>query len=749
MKNYLGSRNSKNIKSQIAILITFVIAVIILMVIVFINISKVSEVKVATAKAVDTSALAIASSIGSMSHYLKENVLEGEEKICEWTFWVSLAKLIPSLVLATRSLPFELGQLVGESLFKKPSLSIQKAIRETFSEDMNVYNSVRENALYSAVASLQADDVRVVPVGGGIFCEDIDGDGSCDAGGRSFDLSGIDGIGNESSVDRFSAWYHAKRLPLMSEEGLRGKLDDFLSELEEYIKLSEWDDNKWIFNAASFTVKQIASGYGDIDVTCSSGSCPSWVFDAKDDRISISSIKESAKDGDGDYDPFGFLEEKFQSLSKRLKASYPEDISFCPDKPPWWCLWCTSDCAEVEAAVKHLTEFVAKIKEVLELPTSIREQTMNVWFAPFYDVDYTHSLEGGDHDIYDQLTLVSKHIFDWHTELSALNSEIISDIEKKRGECTWGRGSSVERYCYRDFPCANNKDKCGCHYCEGSSGGCGLHSCASFCCWCETSIICAWEGTYYTCCKKPPVCSSGDLYKHIPDWCNSHGAHDNCHHNCSKCSNDFSNGCEGDADNFQGELAHDNTSGPTEVGQAMEILEALWTAIDEIKREIKKFSDEMEAVLAGDDPLRNEIVYAWKGKDERQHLVRAAIENYPEKFPSIAERKNYWGLIKCFALENARNTAATDNPFHFTTARYDEDITVATWDMRYRKKLGEGEEFSKSSLGAIITDVFDDAKISVSNQLLVADLVGNYAIFSEVKGYYGPEKEDIRIERVQ
>ena len=749
MKKYFGSKNSRNIKSQIAIIITFVIAVIILMVIVFMNIAKVSEVKVVTAKAVDTSALAIASNIGSMSHYLKENVLEGHAEICEWTFWVSLVKLIPSLVFAIPSLPLELGQLVGESLFKKPSLSIQKAIRETFSEDMNIYNSVRESALYNAVASLQADDVRTVPIGGGIFCEDINGDGSCDAGGRSFDLSGIDGIENESSIDRFSAWYHAKRLPLVSEEGLRGKLDDFLSNLEEYIKLSGWDDAKWIFNDAAFTVKTIGPGYGDIDVTCSSDSCPSWVFDAEDDRISISSIKESEKDGDGNYDPFGFLEEKFHSLSMRLKTSYPGNISFCPDEPPWWCLWCTSDCAEVEAAVKHLTELVAKIKEVLELPISIRAQTMNVWFAPFYDVDYTHSLEGGEHDIYDQLNLANEHIFDWYAELEVLddgddeNDGIRDDIAEARGECTHGRGDDTTRECdsiYSPHCDPEAADKCNDYYYCGES---------DFCCddCCHESVVCAWEGIYWTCCETPPVCNNGDLYSTAPSWCPHTRKDDPCDESCTDCSNSWD--CTGESKNYQGLLAYNNTSGLTEVGQAMEILEALWTAIDEIKREIKKFSDELEAVLAGDDLLRNEIVYAWKGKDERQHLVRAGIENYPEKFPSIAERKNYWGLRKCFVLEDYENTAATENLFNFTTARYDEDMTIATWDMRYRKKLEEGEEFSKSSLEAIITDVFDDAEISESNQLRVTDLANNYAILSEVTIYYGPEKEDIRIESVK
>lgn len=711
----------KNIKSQVAIIVTFVIAVIILMVMVFINIAKVSEVKVASANASDTAALAIASKIGSMSHYLKEKPLEGNLSKCVFDFtinWTTLKNLIPALFTGTAPLNVHMAMIASpilQTTFTTSKL-ILEGIQKQFFENMSLYNSIREEALYGALVSLQKDDVLLKNAGGYNFCEDVDSDGNCDSGGEVFNLSRVRGIGKAKVVGRFFAWYHTKRLPLVSEEALKSEVEGFMTELKEYIDLGVLDRDAWVYPEASFVVEPAPSD-NNIKVTCSEASCPSWVVDKAQGRINVSSINEGQKSGEN-YIPGGFLKNKLWSLADRLNKKYPEEgfnIS-----------------SEIVATIGNFAEIVVRIKELFEEPVLDRAKTVDEWFEGFfYKDEYEYTSEGGKRDIYDQLTLVNHHIDKWLSDFKKIDELIRGVVPSPIGHNEYGLGSAASS-CYTQYNCCAS-------------------DCTKRCC--EANRNCSFAGVYCSACggSNPPVCNTGDLYGNIPAWCPLSSKSPGCSSSCGLCSTNSQ--CDTAACSFQGDLAHNNTSGYTEVGQAIEILKALESDVKELLILIEKFSDRKKTILEKDDDKRKEIVYAWKGKDGRRHLVRVAIKKYPTDLPMISEQRQYysWFIIpipqKCYVLENFENISSA-NPFEIHTASYDEDIAVGEWNMRYRKNL-ENEKFNQTHLDAIIIDVFDGGGLSEVNKNYVTDIVKNYAIVSETKGYYGPDKEDIYIEKVK
>ena len=752
MKNYFGLKNSKNIKSQIAIIITFAIAVIILMVIVFMNIAKVSEVKTLTARVSDSAALRLGSSIGSMANYLKQEALNGKEKICTLTFLGIFAFAAGLFVLTGGNLFIAiLGISVISGIGFSPdglkttftsSSSINKEIFETFSE-MSRHNSFREQALYEAISSLQTDDVLLAPIGpegGGIFAEDLDGDGEADSGGRWFDLSEIDEVKNAPVVGRFFAWYHERRLPLVSEQGLKAKINDFLDDLQEYISMEEWDSDKWIYKKVYFRIKED----GRFSIT---GTTPSWVKDS--DTINILSIDEADKDENNNYNPKGFLKEKFTDLAEDLEDDY--DLISCDQS---WLdkLWGNAKCGMIDAVIKDIRDLTAYTKEIVELPETSKVVDIAQWFeAKFYDEESTE-------DIYDRLTRSKDEIQNWIKELGDLDVGIRDDIPKPRGECSWGRGSGAGGSCYTRYGCSTSECGCTCCCSDDCTGGC---CCCNTCCYPSSyKSPCIWEGIYYTCCKNPPVCSNGDLYKKIPSWCSVHGDHSGCDSHCScTASNDFD--CSGVADDYQGLLAYNNTAGLTEVGQTIEVLIALKEDLDNIKILIENFSADIEVILAKDDALKNQIVYAWEGKIEegqergRRHLVSVKIDDYPEKLPYILEKEKdgWFSLWKCYELMEHEGS------FTVSASRYDESVSLSWWNMRYQKE--EGEDLAVADdLGTVIAIIQNDAQVPIENYKMAIDnlitgvdpslnRVLEKAIPSETKGYYGPDKKNIYIKRVK
>ncbi len=773
--NFFRKKPPLNQRSQIAVIITFVIAVIILFIVVFINITKVSQVKTSTSTSADKAALGLASQIGSMSHYyahtvLHDSTVDGKPEECsDWWDEFVVSKWV------------WLKGLVGiPSPGYTPSIPMEGSISDAFNT-MSNFNALRESALFQAAISLQSDDVTLLPLTGnpGFFYEDVNNSGAFDAGEPQYDLSSIPQMRKQNKVDRFTAWYYTKRLPWVSDDGLKRELDIFISKLKEFVDVDQWDSTKeWNIQKASYTIEPAepaatSTGIPKYRTTCTTD-CPAWVGglawpkedppDPESRKIRIVTIDRDDRDSNNNYNPTGgFLKDKFMGLAERLDSTGVYGLTFCIT-----IIGTTSytSCGDINGVIVDLTEFLGRTKELLDLPLSERiKGVREAWFARFYDFakhkpDRTSIDGSNDHDIYLRLTRDQNYLNTWITELEKLNrytdpitrivTGISKEIESKHGDCTWGQGYQVVSSC--DTRYAAVCGPCAWSYCGESAEACCVNKC------CHEPKPCAWEGIYYTCCQSPPVCSSGDLYGVKPGWCSTHGDRATwCTKSCSGCNVKNFN-CDGDAKSFQGQLAYDNTSGLTEVGQAIGILQALSDDIAYIQMTITRFADTVEQLAPKKDAVRNQLVYAWKDKSGSGHLVSVKIEGedagtvtgYPDQdLPYITESRD-WSYNKCRKLEDYEGS------FKIITSHYDQDIDIAApqWKLPRRQKPSDAE-FDSVKLFAMVNAIQNTGKLNPVAccdchggsycQSDIDKLLNNYAITSTSQAHYGFEKSGIYI----
>lgn len=774
--NFFRKNLPTNRRSQIAVIITFVIAVIFLFIAVFINLAKVSQVKTTTSTSADKAALSLASQLGSISHYYKDKVLKIAGscatppcQACDDDS-ISLAVLIGVIIVFGLTIIPTMGaSLIALPLALVMTASILSGINAKFTE-MTGYNAFRESTLFQALASIQSDDVELKSAGPGIFRDAETG--------KNYDLSAIPEMRNQKKVSRFAAWYYALRLPLVGEEAIKSAIEKFLSDpvggLRSFVDVDVdgWDPGKWKINKMSYVISP-GSGSLDYEVTCTSTApcssgdtactqCPDWVKDPAQGILRMVEIDSS----DNVYG--GFLKDKLMNLLSRLEASY--NLSFCD----------FFGCSDVNILINgDLREFLIRSKEVLNMPVSERLNYLTQWFPLWYDFkrhnETREPIDSADpnkytYDIYLRLMRDQNNINSWIAELEKINgtasagnisNNIVDTIRSKHGECTWGWGASVSSTCYMQYGCS--KPECGTHCCGSDCSD----ECCNTCCYPSSrKSPCAWEGTYYTCCQNPPVCSNGDLYGAKPSWCTIHADHANCHSNCGCSVQSFN--CDDDAKNFQGQLSwkprcsdptsciyFDSTSGPTEAEQAIRILRALDDNIAKIKMSIAALADKVSVFLSEKDTKRNEIVYAWKdkpksdGSQQFSHFVKVKIDGYPESLPNITESLEWkWPAPqKCRTLNNYQ-----DN-FTIITWRYDQDQPTDIgktdnegWKLK-RRKIPGAEEFSPKQLEDIVADIQANGKIDSTQNSV--DSILDYAITSCSKAHYGPEKKDIYISGIR
>ncbi|MFH1281915.1 MAG: hypothetical protein ABIH91_04305, partial [Candidatus Omnitrophota bacterium] len=350
----------KKQKSQIAIIITFVIAVVILLAAVFINIAKVSQTKLTVSQAADKAALSLASQLGSMSHSYREKALDGEgteEEVDGETVlkkcglnWKTIIMFIIALATFIAYFTFPPALLIGALLAFVVNSVMAGGISEKFRE-MTSFNAMRESTLFQALASIQTDDVQLKAIEPGKFCEDVDNDGICE---RVYNLGiGMPDMLNQPKVDRFSAWYYDNRLYYVREadEDIEEKMNVFVygneitarSGLMRYISVDSkkpWGDIEklsyvlvpGIGNSGGNTcMEDVPVGTLEYNVTCEG--CPGWVKDPATDEIWIARLNEGEPQV-GMYD--GFLEDKLKSLLTRLQETYDNTycaLEKCPIKP--------------------------------------------------------------------------------------------------------------------------------------------------------------------------------------------------------------------------------------------------------------------------------------------------------------------------------------------------------------------------------------------------------------------------------
>lgn len=754
MKNFFKFKG-KSFKAQVVVIITLVLAFIVLFSVVGINIAQVGEVKNMTAKAADTAALKIASNLGSMSKHYKEYVTEG----CN-VDWIKIGLLVAAMLAVVFVASFGLGgviALVTFSIFLGGGFSVT-AFKETITSSraiqaeiynrfagMSKYNAIREEALYSTISSLQTDDQIVENIGGLKFRDPT-------PGGLTYDLSEVKemDISKQPYVGRFFAWYFSKRLPLVDEAQLKSDAEAFIFSLDKHILFDAWDPVKWIYGKA-LLVSDGGLSSGKYVVTTSTA--PSWVHSTN--RIIEVGINETLIDvSSGRYTPTGFLNDVFDDLASELEIDWPGSMTCCSN--PFNLGWLVT-CDDIAAVSEGLTDFIAKYKFVKEMPESDRMGSITQWFTPqFYDIDINFVRDetaGSSHDVYDRLTRDAVMIQTWIDDLEDVDIIIRDEIDnglndKGYGACNTGQGSPVASTCDTSYSpwCTGTASDPACnswYYCNEDPKGC-CDPC------CHNAKTCAFVGTYNTCCDgntNAPVCTDGDLYNKVPSWCPP-PKRVNCNSHCKSCNVNITT-CSGDSENYQGIMAYNNKSGKTEVGQAIAVLKALIDDIGEIKTIIKDFAINLGTYVSTSDRLRNAIDYAWKGKDLRNHYVVTIIENYPEVLPHVVETREFYDLIRCLEFVGATNydpANSIDDPFLIWAGRYDQDMPTGWWNLRYRRNT-DLVEFDTNTLDAVVTETANNGMLSQGTTDSLANLYNKFMIYSITKGYYGPEKTDIRIER--
>lgn len=436
----------KKLKSQIAIIITLVIAALFLLTIVYINVFKVTNIKDITSRAVDKNALALASQLGSMSkayyHQLGDSV--GPVRI----FDVKVLKyfIIYDIVLFFATIfNFFSPLIAGQGIFYLVSALMASSISNSWN-NMSDYNHLREQALFSTVAAIQSDDLqlRVTSVPG-VFQEYDDVTrsfkGTCvqdpithQYGPDCYDLRTIPAMlaPTARTVSRFEAWYYTKRLPMVDESGLRNALDNFLSTtpnvgILRYIETAGWipsptnsydlTTNGWDSVSGKFATVSLVTydtppAYNyPIDplyeITCIPPNCPKWVRaavagpytyrvrmegigSAPYTAITWGDVMDRVPDPNiGGYEVLeweSFLTDRLYSINFSFNLLERLKTDYPGD--PNLGLFIdhnSGSSTKLNYVIKDLQHSLSKIKDLLEMPVNLRLKTITQWFPAFYD----------------------------------------------------------------------------------------------------------------------------------------------------------------------------------------------------------------------------------------------------------------------------------------------------------------------------------------------------------------------------
>jgi hypothetical protein len=211
---------------------------------------------------------------------------------------------------------------------------------------------------------------------------------------------------------------------------------------------------------------------------------------------------------------------------------------------------------------------------------------------------------------------------------------------------------------------------------------------------------------------------------------------------------------------MRNETILNNTAGFIEVGQAIRILERLVIILQSIPPAIETLNTAFNQNMNPTDPnliaLKNEAVYGWSSRNwddvgnpnfqNNYHLVRARVDQYLpfNQFPYIAQRRHLWGLLKCWWV-----LGQTSGSMNFSVSRYDSDLPSVWWNFRFRRQAGAAQ-FDPAVLSQVINKIHQNkSQVTSDNNANVSTLLSNYAINIRTRGYYGPNKSQIKIERMQ
>ena len=755
-------------KSQIAVIVTFVIVLLIVASMMLVNVGQLGSAKTQVSMASDKAALGLASQLSVHTNTLYE-AIEYYKK----GYWVDPFTGCGIDFGATIAFLFDAARQLFPYYFANPvtwTWKLGTMLATRFSADMDVmqytlYDGFRENAIYSMLSSLNRDTAKVrrAPNSDYIFVDDD---------GVQYDLTGtVLGADlkkkNSRYVDRFSAWYHSKRVKQVSDEALRPEIEKYIKFVVDNTFIEKWDPQDWL-------IKDLSLKVSPVTVTRIG---PQWVIDMSTVKIVgrctapagdlFQAIWQSKDDfigwliGTPTY-PLGFLKEKFISLTERLiddGYSQADGGPITYVKKGWSILGVNYDTSEISRVITDISGYIMRSMELLNLSRSERIIQLPNWQPLLYDLSpgVTHPAEDG-HDMYNRLYHDQLLVEKWIAELTQVNDDPADGISKRipppNGDYYTALGDGIHQ--------CGNLHTCCCP-CDGGD-------CPCDCCCPDLNVDpCSYEGIYCSAWPgKPPVCRNGDLYGTIPTaWCN---LMDKSPPDCSCVSCPYEpqtpKFCK-----YQGMLTSSDHNGLTEVGQAREILMAFDSLLTEVQHKIKDMADSVKAMLVPANPnsllqqMRREGIYGWKDKNGALHVIRAKVEGYPPYFgpncfPYLKQEDGLGvlGFEKCWSV-----TGQTAGELAITASRYDSDIRSGWWSFRYRANPLQ-PEFDKATLAGIIAQVqmpsagpvkpaSGDYGLNPNEWPAAVDAASaelmNVSITSKTNAHYGRKKTEIYIQKLQ
>lgn len=781
------SGKRQNQRSQVAVIIALFIAVIVLLTIVYLNLTKISNIKMLTSNAVDKAALGVASRIGSLAHeYKVKYVPTYPAERCEFNLLGLLLGAVVAMLLLFVGPIFMISpvQAILTGIGISVSLTMSAGIGRFFTE-MTARNSTREAAIYQILQGVVSDDseLRAVDINGqpGVFQET---DAFGNFVGATYNLSAIPEMRRQRKVSRFQAWYYARRLPLVDDSFLRLHVTDFIDNVgwgvRRFVDIRPGDYNMARLKLDNIALVTDTFGLGGnaFDVSCASSPtcpginplpCPEWVKNAATDELIVLRL-------DANNDVVGGLlwddaAGKMKSLFNRLQANYGGWFGLGP---------ALIDPDDFTRLVNDLRDTLIRFKQVINMPVNQRVAGLQQWFSFFYDEEKhqcdPHNFPINDDpgnpnnfndnytwDIYLRLERSIRVIRDnWIPTLQDLNNNNIIDAphvpDPGASYCQQGRGTPVGQ-------CPVGTE-CGCW--DDSENCIGDVCVAPF-------ADATWTGTYGTCIGDgythvgAPVCTGGDFFAGIPSWCcdlrpDPCRGPDGC--GTGSCTPPSGSPMGPRTEHYyQGQTAWSNTNAPSEVGQAIQVLWGIIGTMNKMQLSIMTLYQRIRQDIppdpacvpcntapCGPNPLavakellRNGAVYAWldkpqlDGRPQYSHLVSVNVSNFPVYFPNITERVNWWLWVvpqRCVALHNAVGDIT------FRVNRYDQDQPTAWWNLR-RRRAPQGAQYNPASLNAIVADIADGRIDTTAAD--VAAIEATHSISSSCQVNYGTERDEVRI----
>jgi hypothetical protein len=745
---------NKKTPGQIVVILTLVLAVLILLTVVIINIAKVSDIKTATSQIADSGTLRLCSQLAAYSNLIYQKLAQRANFGCRWVSarvveclnWgliIPLGGLLLSIVLMAFGGPAGwISGVVLSFLSINPLLnevnSIMKGGFSNAAAELTQYSAMRETAIESMLESAQFDPIHADRVSPGRYRyierhQDPVTHAWIIDRVYNYDLthSPITAkIAGKEDIPRYVAWYWSMRYPLVTEARLAPFIETFINDgLLPITEFNVWDPVKWNYDEVSLKVEMPAA-----EITCHSGSCPDWVNKEENFVRILGHVTRQepdpligAKAWLGLVTGSGFLSEQFIPLTTRLLRTntYRPMISYATPGFSIFDFNIGYNFDKVLEVIEALRGLMVRDMELLNLPVAHRIPTIDNWLRVWYDRD-DHSA-----DIYTRLqSEVIPRLEQWKSDLEAIDAIMRPWILGPHGTCCH----------YGVF--AKTCSDCEISWC------CDCSDCD--CMVCCNPAPCAWEGDYCSCSHSNICTGAGDLYLH-----KAHSAHGcplanmdpGC--TCDRCADVWAAGAHEESCRFQGDYTWAHMDGPSEVGQAVRILEEFIEDLNTLTDAIEAFATEAYAVLypdAATQALQREAAYGWHDRQGNLNLVRVLLEGYParEDLPRIKESYIWGGLLKRWEIIGE----LSGENVNFTVSRYSSDVSVGVlpsrwWNLRYRSNSA-GEEWDRGTVMGLIDNIQTTATIAVP-----ASGWNTYAITSATRGFYGLRKEDVRIERIR